>query len=272
MDYIYSHVLSTVKLGFEHSVHFVYTLLLQLSGERQHVLKRSKVIGRSGASHEIDVFYEFERAGVPHRVAIECKDTGRPVTKGQVQEFYAKVIDLQNVVPIVVSRHGFQEGAKQYADHYDIHLLGWSELPQLDNLLTKWLEFILMPGRNDIGEPFWALIDPTDRIITHTYYCLSQRGLDGTLQIPLFISKRHAQYALKHLEKNSRYEVRGISQRVLKTILPFIARYGGSFVCFYSIPEDGSQRWFGFPKSPEEIATDFVIDGSELVVRFIRRK
>lgn len=37
------------------------------------------------------VFYQFERAGITHKVAIECKDHGRPIENGEVAKFFGKM-------------------------------------------------------------------------------------------------------------------------------------------------------------------------------------
>ena len=38
------------------------------------VLHNVKLRGRSGQDHQIDVFWEYEIAGLRHKVAIECKN------------------------------------------------------------------------------------------------------------------------------------------------------------------------------------------------------
>lgn len=81
-----------------------------------------KLRGKSGREHQIDVYWEYEIAGVIHRVAIECKNYKRKVPIGAVRDFYGVLGDLNNVAGIMVTIIGYQEGAKEFAAHYGISL------------------------------------------------------------------------------------------------------------------------------------------------------
>ena len=81
-----------------------------------------KLVGRSGCKHQIDVYWEYEKDGVKHRVAIECKNYSKHVPKEKVCAFHSKISDLDGVEGIMVSKKGFQSGAKQYAKAYGISL------------------------------------------------------------------------------------------------------------------------------------------------------
>ena len=81
-----------------------------------------KLEGRSGCKHQIDVYWEYEKDGVKHRVAIECKNYSKHVPKEKVCAFHSKISDLDCVEGIMVSKKGFQSGAIQYAKAYGISL------------------------------------------------------------------------------------------------------------------------------------------------------
>ena len=81
-----------------------------------------KLKGKSGCEHQIDVYWEYEIAGNKHRVAIECKNYNTLVPIGKVRDFKGVLDDLNNVNGIMVSSKGFQDGAKKYAEQYDISL------------------------------------------------------------------------------------------------------------------------------------------------------
>jgi len=92
-----------------------------------------KLKGKSGCEHQIDVYWEYEIAGNMHRVAIECKNYDSQVPVGKVRDFQGVLSDLNNVNGIMVSKKGFQEGAKKYATEYGISLKelrrpGWNEI------------------------------------------------------------------------------------------------------------------------------------------------
>ncbi len=81
-----------------------------------------KLKSKSGQEHQIDVYWEYEIAGVRHRVAIECKNYNRNVEIGKVRDFYGVLSDLNNVAGIMVTKVGYQKGAKEYASTYGITL------------------------------------------------------------------------------------------------------------------------------------------------------
>jgi hypothetical protein len=81
-----------------------------------------KLVGKSGQAHQIDVYWEYEIAGVKHKVAIECKNYNNAVPVGKVRDFYGVLSDLNSVAGIMVTTVGYQEGAKEYAAHYGISL------------------------------------------------------------------------------------------------------------------------------------------------------
>lgn len=81
-----------------------------------------KLKGKSGCEHQIDVYWRYAIADVNHSVAIECKNYNSLVPIGKVRDFFGVLHDLNGVNGIMVSRKGFQDGAKKYAEHYGISL------------------------------------------------------------------------------------------------------------------------------------------------------
>ena len=81
-----------------------------------------KLKGRSGQEHQIDVYWEYEIAGSKHKVAIECKNYNQAVPIGRVRDFFGALYDLVDVKGIMVTKVGYQKGAKEYASYYGIDL------------------------------------------------------------------------------------------------------------------------------------------------------
>lgn len=81
-----------------------------------------KLKGRSGCKHQIDVYWEYEKDGNIHRKAIECKNYNRRVSKDKVCAFQGVLADLGDIEGSMVSKEGFQKGAKEYAKEYGISL------------------------------------------------------------------------------------------------------------------------------------------------------
>ena len=81
-----------------------------------------KLKGKSGCEHQIDVYWEYEIAGNKHCVAIECKNYDSLVPIGKVRDFQSVLSDLNNVNGMMISKKGFQEGAKKFAKEYGMAL------------------------------------------------------------------------------------------------------------------------------------------------------
>lgn len=81
-----------------------------------------KLQGKSGQYHQIDVYWEYKIAGIVHKVAIECKNYKNPIAIGKIRDFYGVLSDLNGVVGIMVTKAGYQDGAKKFASKYGISL------------------------------------------------------------------------------------------------------------------------------------------------------
>ena len=81
-----------------------------------------KLLGNSGTRHQIDVYWEYEKDGQLHKVAIECKNYSKNVPIGKVRDFYGVIDDIDGLQGIMITRKGFQDGAKKYASSKNIHL------------------------------------------------------------------------------------------------------------------------------------------------------
>jgi hypothetical protein len=81
-----------------------------------------QLTGLSGVSRQIDVYWEFEMAGIVHRVVVECKAWSSSVPLEVVDALQGKLADLPGHMGVIVARAGFQEGAKQKAEAYKIAL------------------------------------------------------------------------------------------------------------------------------------------------------
>lgn len=111
------------NIEYEKFAQEVYQGLIKAVGlDKIDVEHNVKLCGRSGQEHQIDVYWEYEYAGVKHKVAIECKNYNRAVPIGKVRDFYGVLSDLNNVAGIMVTKVGYQDGTKKYAATYGIGL------------------------------------------------------------------------------------------------------------------------------------------------------
>lgn len=195
---------------YEELVEYVYKQLSDFSGKKITVERNIKIKGKSGAFHQIDVYYQFEMNGITHKVVIECKDHKQRVEKGMVQSFKGVIDDIGNCSGIFASRNGFQSGAIEYAKYYDIELITGGEVPLLSKVITKKVEVVL-PDESVIGQPFWTLMVEHNGKITGTYIYVSNET------IGLFISKKCAE----EVAQKTGGVVRGVCQRHLKVIIGY---------------------------------------------------
>jgi len=86
-------------------------------------LERDVVLLGRATKHQIDVTFEFVVGSVSYRTIVECKDWGVAVKQEQVLAFYSVLLDIPGQPRgIIVSRSGFQEGARTVAAHRGIAL------------------------------------------------------------------------------------------------------------------------------------------------------
>ena len=111
-------------LDYEKFVNDIFKSFYHKLGRKILTFSRNiKILGKSNAQHEIDVYFECLINGKKQKIAIECKDYNSTISKGKVTEFYGKLLDLKNVFGIIATKKGFQKGAIQYAKHYGIELV-----------------------------------------------------------------------------------------------------------------------------------------------------
>ena len=82
-----------------------------------------KLTGKSGQKHQIDVYWEYQYDNTTFKIAIECKNYNHTVSIGKVRDFFGVLYDLGDVKGIMVTRKGYQEGAKKFGEHYGIDLM-----------------------------------------------------------------------------------------------------------------------------------------------------
>jgi Restriction endonuclease len=109
--------------GYEKLAKKIYEDILALEGvENINVQHDVKVKGKSGVDHQIDVFWEYRYAEITHKVLIECKHYGHSVGLIHVRNMHGLLTDIPNSSGILVTTLGFQSGAQEYANFYEISL------------------------------------------------------------------------------------------------------------------------------------------------------
>lgn len=206
---------SNIEKGndLESYVKYVYSVLLNLKGENIIVSKKADIQ---------DVFYQFEKAGIQHKVAFECKNWNTAVTKEKVAAFAKIIEDIKGVVGVMVSNKGYQTGAQQYANANRIMTLTTDQLPNILDLLRMKISKYFLPNKEDIGEPFGTLMElDEDGKINGNYYSMEPNEQGHKNGIALFFSKVDAKIHLSKMPDRQKWTLIGLRQYHLKAILEF---------------------------------------------------
>jgi hypothetical protein len=195
-------------LALEEHVREVYQTLLDLELENAVVGRGVSLCGSRGSVYQIDVYYEFEIAGVRHRVAIECKNTSRRIERDDVLAFAMKVQDCQGVIGVIVSANGYQSGALDAASQLGIKILTLEELPSIGELLALRIDDAVMPCAESKGQPFWTFY----RTDTKELYSFTQN--DEVFGM-LFLSRAHAEQYQRTCRLTPNWVLRGLEMRHL---------------------------------------------------------
>lgn len=232
--------------------HVYHTLLVNENLSNIAIGKNYIEIGRSGARHEFDVLYEIQIAGILHRVGIECKNHGRTITKGMVQEFKGKLEDVNNIQGIMISAKGFQEGAKTYGEFYGIKLVKASELPQINELIAQTIKVGMLPDKNIKGDPFWVIMEQLDdKNTTGTYFGFEEN------QIILFLSRKSAERIITRYGLEN-YGVFGVARQQLKAICYMTKCYGLKLFICSKLLRSANEELLVWEYNYEDILDEFI--------------
>ncbi|QKS57797.1 restriction endonuclease [Paenibacillus barcinonensis] len=245
-------------ITFETFVHEVYSAILRLEDKTVLISKNVTILGKTGASHQFDVYYEFTKANVKHRVAIECKNHSRPIDKGKVGEFKSKILDIDNLMGIMVSASGYQSGASTYANGTGIILMTLDDLPTFTQVVAMQFKRALLPEPSVIGQPFWALmeVDKTGEI-TGTYHSVNDDRVK--MRIPLFYSKNHAEQYCEAMPSKD-FTVRGLNQDQLKILLSITKHQDVGFILIPFAPNQENGQVLSYILNHDELMEEYVIE------------
>jgi len=248
---------------FEERVKHIYSVLLNLKGEKVSVSRDVKLIGRDGLIHQFDVYYEFSRAGVNHRVAIECRDKSRPLDKDAVMAFRSKVSDIPGLQGLMVSAKGYQSGAKKFAEDNGIIALTMDELPSVGSLLSIRLENVTCPTKDNIGEPFWSIYEiDEDGEANGNPYGKYINGQHGTL---LFVSKKLCEefLARETVVVQTHYGVFGLTQLNLRSFIMMADCFAANFYLVFDVKPNSrvGDITIGLVQIPRETLIEYYVVG-----------
>lgn len=127
--------MSSVSKGneLEDIIQYLYQKILEAEGlTNVKVQKKVTLTSDAGYTSEFDIYWEFEVAGLIHKVAIECKNYNSSVGKGDVHEFANKLDGFKDIRGIMVTKIGYQKGAIGVAKQYKISLKLLRSVDEMD--------------------------------------------------------------------------------------------------------------------------------------------
>ena len=236
--------------SFESFVAYVYTNLLDFSGCNSILSRNISIKGLDNVVHEYDIYYEFDHLNIRFRVAIECKDWERPIDKGRVMEFWAKVDALNNIAGVMISKNGYQSGAVEFAKSKGIMLLTIDDLPSFTEVVAERISRLLLPNDKAIGQPFWAIMEKYEDNVNGNYHSIED---DGKTYVSLFASRNIASDVLDNLVDKDRWCVRGVSQPQLKCLIDLSLELSHNDFALFLLPIKNNAEALYFCMDAEEI-------------------
>ncbi|MCM1172027.1 MAG: restriction endonuclease [Clostridium sp.] len=228
----------------ESYVQYVYQRLLNLNDYKNVIVSRNVSIkGISGTMNEFDIYYQIFHLNLECRVVIECKDWKTAVPVGEVRDFACKIDDIGvgNVIGVMISKNGYQKGADTFAKSKGIKLMKEDELPKIPDLLAGFVEKFFLPDEKCKGEPFWTIMECENERVTGSYMSISTNSKERPT-IPLFYSKKIAEFFLDRRGDKKYYCIRGVTQYQLKGLLEMQSLGNPQFAVFYMPILDNSKN------------------------------
>lgn len=242
---------------YEDYIENIYRFLLDLETGKDDepiVISRNVKLLRNGYTDEIDIYYEFTKANILHKVAIECKNYSTPVEIGKVRDFHSKIFKSQNITGVFISNSGFQSGAEAFAVEHGIILMTTTDLPNFFNLVGSRLKQVYLPNEYVKGEPFYILMQQINGSLTGSYHTVSFKGFPESLM--LFLSKNLAN---EYISRTKEFDLtpRGLKQEAFEFLIQFAKNSNLKFQLNIMRAEN-SHECISLFIEPDQLRTDFV--------------
>lgn len=123
------------------------------------------LLGKTGVEHQVDIYWEFELAGVMYKTIIEVKDWQTKVKKEHIMGFKEKLNDIASFpCGVFVSKSGFQSGAIEYARVHGIKLVTIDETNTMNHLYINYkLRFPHIEKLSIILDKEWLTLEKENK-------------------------------------------------------------------------------------------------------------
>lgn len=131
-------------------------------------------VGLARGTVEVDVYAEDAVPTPPAVYFCECKNWITAIPQSVVHAFRNVVIDGGANIGLIISRAGFQSGARQLAAYSNIRLLTWEEFQRL--FRERWVQQFMLPTLGREGDPLLEYTEPINGRIARKAARLSPDG------------------------------------------------------------------------------------------------
>lgn len=156
------------------------------------VVEPNKIVeGKSGATHRIDLYWEFLTGAEAYKCAIDAKHWDRPVSRRELRSFRAVLEDLHRLHKgVFVASSGYQKGARSYAEQYGINVYIFPFTIEMTNddvtfFVSKfehiapvfdeeWIEHVLIPKLQEGGSLEVNARSPDDQTHLFDEHCAAK--------------------------------------------------------------------------------------------------
>jgi hypothetical protein len=149
---------------YEQLVQAIFQQLHDHDGLGDVIVEHDVVKQGKTTDHQIDVYWEFTKGGVSHRVIVQAKNWSRPVDKGEVLKFEGVLNDLPGQPRgIMVAANGYQSGAREAAAARGIAIYELNPKPPSERLTityTGWAHLAVKGYRKSAaGQPLGLVVE-----------------------------------------------------------------------------------------------------------------
>jgi Restriction endonuclease len=125
-------------LSYEQVVRVIFQEILDREYGQTISVEHDVTVHGIATTHQVDVMWRFTLGGVSYTTIIEAKDWESKIGKGTVLAFRQRLSDLPGQPRgLLVTKSGFQAGAKKLAETYGISLFLLKRVPAFNFTMTQ---------------------------------------------------------------------------------------------------------------------------------------
>lgn len=171
------------SVDYEKVTRAIFQTLVDQDQAQNISVKHNKQLQGKYLSHQCDVYWKLESAGMEYSTIVECKNWNKRLKQENLLAFRAKLEDLNYPKGVIVTRSGYQKGAVRYAKAHGILLYELFEAPPKPPLVVKegsfgTIELKFKPARKGFPPRFIRIWTYFELKYENTEYYLDPQWLE----------------------------------------------------------------------------------------------